>query len=172
MFKPRSMQRRDFLRGVGGVVLGLPALDIFTRTARAEEPPRVYAAFMLQANGAIQGHLDDPDMFWPRSEGKIEKSAMLGGDADRATSELSDHADKLNFVRGLDFHYSRNHDGGPVAALTGAPVRGSGTDQLPNGASLDYFIASKMTPGKDPLTLFAGAKEGYRDDAISFSDGG
>jgi hypothetical protein len=171
MSNATTIQRRHFLRGVGGVVLGLPALDIFARRARAEEPRKVYAAFMLQANGAIQGHLDDPDMFWPRSQGKIEKSAMLGIDADRATSELADYASKLNFVRGLDFHYSRNHDGGPVAALTGAPTSGSEKTLLPFSESADYFISTRLT-GKQPLTLYAGRKGTYRDDAFSFSTGG
>ena len=104
MNQRKTIQRRQFLRGVGGVLIGLPALDVFTRKARAESPRKIYGAFMLQQNGAIQGHWDDPDMFWPRAEGKIEKSAMLGIDADRTTSELADHADKLMFVRGLDFH--------------------------------------------------------------------
>jgi len=97
---------------------------------------------------------------------------MMGEDADRATSELVAFADKLNFVRGLDFHYSNNHDGGPIAASTGAPVQGDGTDQLPVAESIDYYIANKMTPGKDTLTLYAGRKGTFRDDAFSFGPGG
>lgn len=171
MNQRKTIQRRQFLRGVGGVLIGLPALDVFTRKARAESPRKIYGAFMLQQNGAIQGHWDDPDMFWPRAEGKIEKSAMLGIDADRTTSELADHADKLMFVRGLDFHYSSNHDGGPVAALTGAPVVGSGTEQLPVSESIDTLIAQRMA-GNEPLTLYAGRKNTFRDDAFSFGPGG
>jgi hypothetical protein len=173
MRKPMKIQRRHFLTGLGGAVVGLPALDIFTPRVRAQNTPKkVYAAFMLQQNGCIQGRGGDPDMFWPRSEGQISASDMAGIDADRATSELKDYADKVNFVRGLDFHYSSNHDGGPVAALTGAPVRGSGTSQLPVSESADYFIASRMTPGVEPLTLYAGRKNTFRDDALSFSSGG
>jgi hypothetical protein len=171
MQREKTIQRRQFLRGVGGVLVGLPALDIFMSKVRAAEPRKVYGAFMLQQNGAIQGHYDDPDMFWPRAEGKIEKSAMLGIDADRTTSELADHADKLMFVRGLDFHYSSNHDGGPVAALTGSPVRGSGTSQLPVTESIDFLIAQRMAQN-EPLTLYAGRKNTFRDDALSFSTGG
>jgi hypothetical protein len=171
MNQRKTIQRRQFLRGVGGVLVGLPALDVFARHARADAPRKIYGAFMLQQNGAIQGHWDDPDMFWPRAEGKIEKSAMLGIDADRTTSELADHADKLMFVRGLDFHYSSNHDGGPVAALTGAPVVGSGTDQLPVSESIDTLIAQRMA-GNEPLTLYAGRKNTFRDDAFSFGAGG
>lgn len=173
MLGPRKMKRRFFLRGVGGVVVGLPMLDVFVPRVRAQNAPKkIYAAFMLQQNGAIQGHGGDPDKFWPRDLGRISAENMRGKDADRATSELVDYADKLNFVRGLDFHYSNNHDGGPVAALTGAPVRGSGTGQLPIQESADFLIAATMTPGVEPLTLYAGRKGTYRDDAFSFSWGG
>jgi hypothetical protein len=168
-----KLARRRFLRGVGGVMVGLPALDLFHSKAQAQEAaPRVYSALMLQQNGAIQGNGSDPDMFWPRSTGAISQAAMLGEDSDRTTSELSDYADKLIFVRGLDFHYSNNHDGGPIAASTGAPIVGSDTDQLPIYESVDYFIASKMSPGKEPLTLYAGRKGTFRDDAFSFGPGG
>ncbi|HEV3025538.1 MAG TPA: hypothetical protein VGX76_23865, partial [Pirellulales bacterium] len=50
-------ERRRFLRGLGGVVLGLPALDIFEGRARAAAPPKgkIYSALMLQQNGLVQG---------------------------------------------------------------------------------------------------------------------
>jgi len=127
---------------------------------------------MLQQNGAVQGHGGDPDMFWPRDMGAISADAMRSSDADRTTSELADYADKLIFLRGLDFHYSRNHDGGPVAAGTAAPVVGEDTDQLPVSESADYFIARSLTPGQEPLSLYAGRKGTFRDDAYSFSSGG
>jgi hypothetical protein len=173
MNRKNPIARRRFLRGLGGVMVGLPALDLFydSRAHAQETAPRIYSCLMLQQNGALQGH-DEPDMFWPRNMGAISKDAMLGADADRATSELADYADKLNFVRGLDFHYSNNHDGGPIAASTGAPIYGEGTDQLPTKESADYFIASKMAPGKEPLTLYAGRKGTFRDDAFSFGPGG
>nr|AQQ75025.1 hypothetical protein [uncultured bacterium] len=154
-------------------MVGLPALDIFHSRAQAQvEPPRVYSAMMLQQNGAVQGE-DEPDMFWPRELGSISAEAMTGIDADRATSELADYAAELNFVRGLDFHYSANHSGGPVAAGTAAPVVGLTTEnQMPVAESADYFIASHMTPGRDPLTLYAGRKGTFRDDAFSFGPGG
>jgi len=106
---------------MGGVVLGLPALDVFEgRALGSGPPPRIYCAFLLQQNGAVQGSGSDPDMFWPRALGPIDPQTMATTDADRATSELVEHASKLNFVRGLDFHYSNNHAGGPIAAGTGS----------------------------------------------------
>ena len=169
----RRFNRRMVLRGIGGVVVGLPALDVFAPQAKAlATGPKIYSAFMLQQNGAIQGRGDDPDMFWPRNMGAITADAMAGADADRTTSELADYASKLNFVRGLDFRFSNNHDGGPVAAGTAAPVVGEDTDQLPVSESADFFIADQLTPGKEPLTLYAGRKNTFRDDAYSFGKGG
>jgi hypothetical protein len=172
-FRPQPSARRRFLRGLGGVLVGLPALDAFDSGAHAQTaPPRVYSALMLQQNGAVQG-VDEPDRFWPRALGPISAEAMTGADADRATSELAEHATRLVFVRGLDFHYSGNHQGGPVAAGSAAPVTGETTEnQMPIAESADYFIASRMTPGKDPLTLYAGRKGTFRDDAFSFGPGG
>ncbi len=165
--------RRRFLRGVGGVMVALPALDVFEGRAQAATPTRkIYSALVLQQNGAIQGNGNDPDRFWPRAMGAIDANAMGTTDADRTSSELKDYASKLIFVRGLNFHYSRNHDGGPIAASTGSPITGSGTSQLPVNESADYFIARNLTPGKEPLTLYAGKKGTFRDDAFSFSTGG
>lgn len=169
------ISRRMVLRGVGTVAVGLPMLDIFARQSPAyarAEASKVYSAFMLQQNGAIQGHGREPDMFWPRKFGAIDPEAMRGSDADRTTSELVDYAADLNFIRRLDFRYSNNHDGGPVAAGAAAPVRGSGTKQLPVSGSADDVIARAMTPGIEPLNVYAGRKGTFRDDAYAFREDG
>ncbi len=166
--------RRSVLRGLGGVVVGLPLLDIFEpRGAQAQNAQKpIYAALMLQQNGAIQGNGDDEDRFWPRALGALNKATLQSTDADRTLSELADYADKIACVQGMDFHYSNNHDGGPIAASTGAPVTGDGTEQLPVSESVDVFIADQLTPGIEPLTLYAGRKGTFRDDAFSFNKGG
>src|SRR5690606_4614748 len=61
---------------------------------------------------------------------------------------------------------------GPVAAGTAAPVTGEGTGVLPVSESADVFIANALTPETQPLTLYAGRKRTYRDDAFSFDRGG
>src|SRR5258708_3000269 len=165
--------RRRFLKGMSGAVLGLPALDAFQPRARAAVVPgKIYSAIMMQQNGSIQGHGGDPQVFWPVKLGAISAADMAGADAAQTTSILVDYAPKLIFLRKQNFKFSNNHDGGPVAVGTGAPVSGPSPKQMPNAPSLDYFIASKMTPGIEPLTLYAGKKGTYRDDAMSFSDGG
>jgi hypothetical protein len=170
----KLVNRRMVLRGLGGVAVGLPMLDIFEpRGASAQAAARpVYSALMLQQNGAIQGNGDDPDMFWPGALGAIDKATLASRDVKQTISELADYADKIACVQGLDFHYSNNHDGGPIAASCGSPIKGSGTSQLPTTESVDVFIANAMTPGTPPLTLYAGVKGTFRDDAFSFNKGG
>lgn len=174
MKSSKLVNRRLVLRGIGGVAIGLPMLDILEpRGANAQAATRpVYSALMLQQNGAIQGNGNDPDMFWPSQSGAIDKATLAGKDAAQTVSELADYADKIACVQGMDFHYSNNHDGGPIAASCGSPVKGSGTDQLPTTESIDVFIANALTPGVEPLTLYAGRKGTFRDDAFSFNKGG
>src|SRR5882724_1893143 len=174
MKSQKLVNRRLVLRGLGGVAVGLPMLDIFEpKGAAAQAAARpVYSALMLQQNGAVQGNGDDPDMFWPSQMGAIDKATIASKDTAQTISELADYADKIACVRGMNFHYSNNHDGGPIAASCGSPVTGSGTKQLPTTESVDVFIANAMTPGTPPLTLYAGVKGTFRDDAFSFEKGG
>src|SRR5262245_54116091 len=160
-----NVARRRFLRGIGGVMVGLPALDIFEGRANAQAmPKKIYSALILQQNGCVQGINGEPQRFWPLKTGPIDANAMMTPDAEQTTSILAPYASKVNFVRGLNFHYSNNHNGGPLAASTGAPVVGSDTKVLPTLESADYYIARTLTPGKEPLTLYVGRKGTYRDD--------
>jgi hypothetical protein len=183
-----QFERRRWLRGLGGVALGLPILDVFERSATAAAPPakKIYSALILQQNGLVQGpHTGggevtavvpnappETDMFWPRATGPLSAATMSGSDADRATSELSDYASKLIFLRGSSFKYSHLHGGGAVAASTGAPVTGTYPRQLPVSESVDFFIAKNVAGGQEPLTLYAGRKGEFRDDSLSFGTGG
>ena len=57
MANKRTFTRRRLLRGLGGVVVGLPALDVFRRNANAAVPPtrKIYSAWFVQQNGLVQG---------------------------------------------------------------------------------------------------------------------
>src|SRR5258706_1727267 len=182
-------ERRRLLRGLGGVAVGLPMLDIFEgRAMAAPAPPtkKIYSALILQQNGLVQGpHMGggvvtavvpnapvETDMFWPRAMGPLSAATMTGADVDRATSELSDYASKLIFIRGTSFKYSHLHGGGAVAASTGAPVTGTYPRELPVSESVDFFIAENAAGGQEPLTLYAGRKGEFRDDSLSFGTGG
>src|SRR5262245_26871586 len=183
-----KFERRQWLRGLGGVALGLPMLDVFEGRATAAAPPakKIYSALILQQNGLVQGpHTGggevtavvpnappETDMFWPRATGPLSAATMTGSDVDRATSELSDYASKLIFLRGSSFKYSHLHGGGAVAASTGAPVTGTYPRQLPVSESVDFFISKNVAGGQEPLTLYAGRKGEFRDDSLSFGTGG
>ncbi|HEY2903921.1 MAG TPA: DUF1552 domain-containing protein [Polyangia bacterium] len=189
MTSKKTFTRRRFLRGAGGVAVGLPALDIFQRRANgAAAPAKIYSAWMLQNNGLVQGpHAGtgggpitavvanappETDLFWPKAMGPISAAAMMGADADQATSQLVDYASKLIFVRGTSFKHSFQHGGGPVAAMTGAPVTGVYPHQNPTSESAEFFISRTMNGGMPPLTLYVGRKNQFRDDCFSFGMGG
>src|SRR4051794_1170438 len=94
----KAFPRRRFLRGLGGVVIGLPALDVFqARLAFGQAAParKLYSALILQQNGCIQGRGGDPDLFWPKALGPIDPAMMAGAEAGQTTSELAAYASKL-----------------------------------------------------------------------------
>jgi hypothetical protein len=173
--------RRRILQGVGGVFLGLPALEALTRgrAHAAGSARRIYTVLMTQANGSIQGTGGDPDRFWPRTPGPLSAATMAGADADRATSELKDHAAKLTLIKGIGFPFGNpvgcGHSAGCNQMLTATRPKGSENRSLPAGESIDVRIAREMAPDPmrpDPITLFAGKKQGYLDDALSYRAGG
>jgi len=166
------IQRRHFLRGLGGAVIALPFLETFApkRALAAGYPP--FAVFMRQANGVVQ-KTDEPEMFWPKNLGKLTK-ADLASQTDRAVSVLSDYADKLLVVRGVNFGFPGNgcgHSGGGNQCLTAAKVSDtpSGAGSLSMGESIDNRIARELQPaGVEPLTLYAGKMSGYIDEVLSY----
>jgi Protein of unknown function (DUF1552) len=173
--------RRRILQGVGGVFIGLPALEsLLRRRSYAASPPRkVYTVVMSQANGSIQGTGGDPDRFWPRTPGALSATAMAGPDADRATSELKDHVSKLILIKGIGFPFGNpvgcGHSAGCNQILTAARMQGTVNRSLPVSESIDVRIARDLAPTPtrvDPLTLFAGKKRGYLDDALSYRPDG
>jgi hypothetical protein len=168
------MQRRNFLRGLGGVVLALPFLETLApRRALAEGGGYpAFAVFVRQANGVVQ-KTDEPEMFWPKQLGPLTKEA-LATQTDRAVSVLSGYADKLLMVRGVNFAFPGNgcgHSGGANQCLTAAAVSvtPSGNQSLAMGESIDNRIARELHPaGVEPLTLYAGKMAGYIDEALSY----
>lgn len=166
------IQRRHFLRGLGGAVIALPFLETFApkKALAAGYPP--FAIFMRQANGVVQ-KTDEPEMFWPKALGKLTKDD-LASQTDRAVSVLSDYADKLLMVRGVNFAFPGNgcgHSGGGNQCLTAAKVSDSpsGNASLAMGESIDNRIARELQPaGVEPLTLYAGKMSGYIDEVLSY----
>lgn len=166
------MQRRHFLRGIAGVAMALPFLETFApkKAKAAGAPP--FAVFIRQANGVVQ-KTDEPEMFWPYALGALTKSD-LASQTDRALSVLSDYADKLLVVSGVNFAFPGNgcgHSGGGNQVLTAAKVSDtpSGAGSLAMGESIDNRIARELQPpGVEPLTLYAGKMNGYIDEVLSY----
>jgi hypothetical protein len=172
---PRNLKRRHFLRGLGGVALGLPFLETFSsETAYADNGGYApYAIWMRQANGVAQATNGEPERFWPNQLGTLT-NADLATQTDRALSVLSDYADKMNVVSGVNFAFPGNgcgHSGGGNQCLTAARVSAtpSGNESLAEGESIDNFIATQLhPPGVEPLTLYSGRMGGYINEVLSY----
>jgi hypothetical protein len=172
------MNRRRFLKGVAGAAVALPFLEsvkFFSSSARAagEDKP-IYSFFMRQGNGVQQaGYNNEPERFWPRNLGPIDKTILGTTNSDRALAVLADHADKLTLVRGTRFGFPGigcGHSGGLNQVLTAASITGEGVDTLAMGPSIDYFIAQKLNPpGVEPLTLMSGPQVAYLAHGLSYS---
>jgi hypothetical protein len=161
------MNRRLVLRGAGGLMLGLPLLEGFMpRQASAQEATRSpFVLIVVSDNGVVQsgvtlGGAAEPEKFWPTATGPLTKDSMLADKATRSTGELSDYAEKLLIVRGVNLPYSStgcSHSAADAQILTSATITSGGTNCLATGISVDTAIAkAKNAPGRDPLVLHAG----------------
>jgi hypothetical protein len=170
-----DMYRRRLLQGAG-VVMGLPLLETFMTRQAWAQASKCYTVFLQQQNGVIQGNASDTPIFWPAALGPLSSETMAGSDADKATSELKDYASKLLMVRGVKFPFGNpvgcGHSSGCNQSLTAAKMKGRVNRSTAVSESADVRIARMVHPGKDPLTLYAGKKAGYLDDAFSYGDGG
>jgi hypothetical protein len=174
----RTFPRRRFIRGVGGVVLGLPALECLLPRRASAQAGKVatYTMFMGQQNGSIQGTGGDPDHFWPTTPGPLSPANMVEG---RATTELAPYAQKLVMIKGIGFPFGNpvgcGHSSGCNQMITATRPRGRSNRSLASGESIDVRMARALAPNPmriDPLTLYAGRKAGYLDDAMSYREGG
>jgi len=174
--------RRMFLRGIGGVTLGLPLLEsLAPRSAHATTGTGTgmggtphYSVFMRQANGVAQEDNGEPEQYWPRSTGPITTASLSTTDSDRALSELADYADRMLMVKGANFAFPGNgcgHSGGGNQCLTAAQVSSdpSGNLSLAMGESIDNYIAKQhATNGGEPLSLYTGPRNGYIEEVLSY----
>lgn len=164
------IDRRRFLFGLGGVAVALPFLEgISSKSAKAAPTPQKYVIFMRQANGVVQKQGTEPEMFFPSAFGALTTATTAG----RAVSELDAYLSKLLIPRGISFAFDGNgcgHSGGGNQCLTAAKVSSdpSGNKSLAMGESIDNRIARELTPGTEPLTLYAGRMGGYINEVLSY----
>lgn len=172
------MNRRRFLRGLGGVVVGLPLLESLgfsrfaPRVAHAQAAaPRRFVTF-FQCNGA------NMSKFWPTAGFGALGAGHFA--ENRTLYPLLNYRDKLLLVRNMHtapkgFGWDANtggddHQKGIGHKLTGAPLDSSNFAQ---GISLDQFLAKQVNPqGRGPMTLGVHRVGGGGTGSISYRGAG
>jgi len=177
MTKHSKISRRWFLKGMGGVTVGLPLLDASHATGSAP-PPLKFALFVVGANGVA---MEDPsrqgevETFWPTATGPLTTDSLRAEDTqhNRTLGLLANYADRLLLVRGVDQPYGSagcDHQSGDNMCLTAAKIHGSGNSSLALGESIDNRIARERNPtGREPITLRAGWRP---NDATGYDNPG
>ncbi len=172
-----TLSRRLFLRGAGGITLGLPLLDAFgANTASAASPDR-FALFVVGANGVAMADPSrgEPEKFWPSQVGPLTSESLSMDDLQnqRTVGMFADYASRLLVVRGVDQPYGSSgcdHQSGDNMCLTSAKIIGGGNSSLAGGESIDNRIARERNPaGREPITLRAGWRP---DDGTGFDNAG
>lgn len=169
------MNRRNFLRSVGGVMVGLPFLEslrIGRSWAGGGDPPRRFIGFM-QANGvSIQ-------YFWPTTDfGPLTQDSFAG---ECSLAPLVDYRERLLIPRGMytvprclghDAVPGDEHGKGLGERLTASPVLDF-VDQYASSISVDQVMARQINPGgRPPLTLFVGDNQGRGIKHVSYRGSG
>lgn len=169
MTSSRLIDRRAFLRGLGGITLALPVLDAMGAAA-TERLPRRFCA-LYTANG----------MALPRAEHGIDEWSWFPSKVDDGTFELGKSTEPLMPYRNhLSFLGGLYHPNGPKADphvcsdmwLTGAPLH-SPKPGTYNSVGLDQVVAlhTKQYCRQPSLVLSIDAGTGFlsRTGTISYS---
>ncbi|HEX5098205.1 MAG TPA: DUF1552 domain-containing protein [Polyangiaceae bacterium] len=166
-FRAPDLTRRSVLRGACGLMLGLPLLESFMpRQAAAQTAVRSpFVLIVVGDNGVVQAGATlsgsgEPEKFWPTAMGALTKDGLLADKASRSIGELSDYAEKLLIVRGINLPYNStgcSHSAADAQILTAAKITEGSTNCKALGISADTALAkAKNPPGRDPLVLHAG----------------
>jgi len=171
----RPLSRRHFLRGVGGVTLGLPFLEALApRSARAQEATTIRRFGVFFACNGV-----DMTRWFPRGAYGALTAEHLVGTANEA---LAPFLGKLLFPRGLHMAprgSGRDPGGGDdhgrcmAIKLTAFPA--ALDTALATGPSIDYVLAQAINPGTEgarrpALNLMVGRPAGVAGlDYVSYS---
>ncbi len=165
----RTLDRRAFLKGMGGVSLALPVLDAMGAEVTGLAPRRFCALYTANGMSLPRAENNIPEWSWFPSfeaEGKF----VFG----QSTQPLSPFREKLSFLGGLQ------HPSGPKADphlcsdmwLTGAPLHNPKPGTF-NSAGLDQVIAlhTKKYCRQPSLVLSIDAGTGFlsRTGTISYN---
>jgi hypothetical protein len=162
-----AMNRRIFLRGVGGLTLAAPFLSSVNeaRGASTTAPKRIVIYYTH--NGCLT------DRWFPKVQnGPLAASDLMGG----TLAPLAPYASKLLLPRGFRSMnaYAQGqsidpHDQACGSKLTCAPIS-TEANRYATAESLDHTIAKQINPNKNtPLVLSVGAPSTKVKEVISFS---
>ena len=168
MQRAQRLDRRAFLRGVGGATLALPVLDAMGSEV-AEQPPRRFCA-IYTANGMSlpnESHGIDEWSWFPRAE---QDGQFVFG---RSTQPLEKFRSQVSFLGGL--HHPSGTKADPHQCsdmwLTGAPLHNSRPGTY-NTVALDQMVAlhTKNHCRQPSLVLSIDAGTGFlsRTGTISY----
>ena len=170
------MNRRVFLKGVGGVSLAAPFLpSVFEKAAKAQgttvtTPKRLVIHFTH--NGCLT------DRWWPKVSTYSNGAATLTADMlkGQTLEPLTPYISKITVPRGFRSmnQYGSGqsidpHDQAMGSKLTCATI-GTDSKRYATAASLDHVIAKQINPGgAAPLVLSVGAASTSIKEVLSFS---
>jgi hypothetical protein len=166
------VNRRNFLKGVGTVAVGLPFLEgLPERSAWAAASPPVFSFFIVAQNGVVfKGATGQT--FFPAATGALTAASLTG---DVATAPLATHAPNLLFIKGINYAQpgamACGHAEGNTQTLTGVKPGMTGNKGYSGGPSADTVIAKAVNGGAEPMALYSGTK-GFIAERISFKAAG
>jgi len=165
------ISRRHFLRGVGGVTVGLPFLESWTPKPlqAAEAQPKRLVVFFC-CNGVSMSS------FWPTSAfGALSAESLP---ATTGLAPLASYASKLLIARGMFLSprgYGRDKAGGDDHAkcvghrLTAAANQDT-EENYASGPSIDQIVAKSINPGgAGSLNLMVGYRSTDVRGSISYT---
>jgi Protein of unknown function (DUF1552) len=163
-----AMNRRIFLRGVGGLTLAAPFLSSLNeakgQAAAATDPKRL--VIFYTHNGCLT------DRWFP----KVENGPLTAADLTGTLAPLAPYVSKLLLPRGFRSMnaYAQGqtidpHDQACGSKLTCAPIS-TDSNRYGTAESLDHTVAKQINPNKNtPLVLSVGAASTKVKEVISFS---
>lgn len=163
--KRRQVNRRAFLRGAGGIAIGLPFLESLPeRSAWAQDETPIFSFFLMMQNGVIQSQ------FWPTAVGPLSVETMTG----TSLEPISEYASNLLVLKGVG-HPGGNpgscsHSQGCAQTITGVAPVFEGNNALSGGPSADWVISEALNPrGVEGLNLYSGSQQAFINERMSFT---
>jgi len=161
-----AMNRRIFLRGVGGFTLAAPFLSSLNEAKgqTATDPKRL--VIFYTHNGCLT------EKWFP----KVQNGALTAADLTGTLAPLAPYAGKLLLPRGFRSMnaYAQGqtidpHDQACGSKLTCAPIS-TEANRYATAESLDHTVAKQINPNKNtPLVLSVGAASKSAKEVISYS---